>query len=92
MKLIVCERCGADSFIEQGKYMVCEYCGAKFLVEDEKSATKTSNNQGIALDDDVERLLEKCRKNPRNARRYASLILDIDPTNKDAIAYYYGFK
>ena len=41
----------------------------------------------IALDDDVKRLLEKCKTDPKNARRYANLILDIDPDNEEALNY-----
>lgn len=41
----------------------------------------------IALEDDIQRLLEKCKQEPWKARRYANLILDIDPGNKEAIQY-----
>ena len=39
------------------------------------------------MDDDVERLLQKCRTDRRNARKYANLVLDIDPTNQEALKY-----
>jgi DNA-directed RNA polymerase subunit RPC12/RpoP len=41
----------------------------------------------IALDNDVTRLLEKCRTEPWNARKYANLVLDIDPHNREALKY-----
>jgi len=41
----------------------------------------------VALDDDVSILLQKCRADPANARRYAGLILDIDPGNAEAREY-----
>jgi len=42
---------------------------------------------GVSLDSDVERLLLKCHEDPRRAARYANLILDIDPTNEEALKY-----
>ena len=36
---------------------------------------------------DIQALLEKCKSDPNNRRRYASLILDIDPTNQQANQY-----
>ena len=39
------------------------------------------------LDDDVAKLLRKCRENPARARKYANLILDIDPDNPEALKY-----
>ncbi len=41
----------------------------------------------IALDDDVQMLLIKCHNDPTQANKYANLILDIDPNNKEAIKY-----
>jgi len=34
----------------------------------------------------------KCRTDPANARRYAKLVLDLDPTNAQARAYLYPVK
>ena len=53
-------------------------------MEPDDQAPKDSN---IDLNSDVERLLDKCRTDPGNRRRYASLILDIDPTNAEAIQF-----
>lgn len=39
----------------------------------------------IALDDDVVRLLAKCEAEPARARKYANLVLDIDPSNTQAL-------
>jgi hypothetical protein len=32
-------------------------------------------------------LLRKCQDDPLQAKRYASLVLDIDPSNKEAARY-----
>lgn len=76
MKLIVCERCGGSSFIEHNGYRVCEYCNSKFMITNNETKSVSSS---IALSDDVHMLLQKCRDNPRDARKYAGLVLDIDP-------------
>ncbi len=78
MDAIVCEKCGSNSFIEKDGYRICQYCDTRYKIE-HKSA--------IDLNDDVQRLLAKCEKEPRNASKYANLILDIDPTNKEALKY-----
>lgn len=84
MKMLKCTNCDANGLIEKGGFLVCEYCGSKFAIE---SSDMPQQSMGRSLSSDVERLLEKCRKEPRNARQYANLILDIDPTNKDALKY-----
>jgi hypothetical protein len=43
----------------------------------------------ISVSSDIEALLQKCREDPRNRKRYAGLILDIDPTNPEAQQYLY---
>ena len=78
LKLVSCERCGANDLRRNGNYMVCEYCGSKFLIQSESS---------IDLVDDVTRLLNKCKTDPKNAKKYANLILDIDPDNTQALKY-----
>jgi hypothetical protein len=85
MKLLICEKCGASDFLEQGGYRICRYCDAKYALLAGDMPLKNSN---IALNDDIKLLLQKCRNDPANARRYASLILDIDPTNKEAKKYF----
>lgn len=80
MAELVCACCGANDFrIEKG-FRICNYCDTKHEI----TVKKTSN---IAVGDDVAALLEKCKANPYNARKYANLILDIDPQNKEALKY-----
>lgn len=40
----------------------------------------------INLDDDIKMLLDKCKKDPKRAKKYASIILEIDSKNKEAKA------
>ena len=99
LKVLICERCGANELNEEGKYYVCAYCGSKFLKEkkseqlsntgisfsNETSLNKSLGNLtgGISLNSDIERLLQKCKTDPKNKRKYINLILDIDPSNTD---------
>ena len=80
VKRVVCPNCGADDFVMKGGYKVCAYCDAKFEVEVKKSAS-------VAMEDDIQDLLQKCKMNPWNARRFANLILEIDPDNEEALKY-----
>lgn len=84
MEAIKCSSCGASEWIEKDGFRKCAYCGTVFQLTAEEKRAKQSH---IALNDDVQRLLEKCRKEPQNARRYANLILDIDPGNPEAYKY-----
>ena len=83
MKRFDCECCGSNKFHTEGGYRICDFCGTRYQIEkkDIPVVPKTSN---IALGDDVQILLQKCRTDPANARRYAGLVLDIDPTNQEA--------
>ena len=85
MRLIQCQRCGSSEFDEKNGYRVCKYCSASYKLFAEDVATQSSTS--IGLNDDVQRLLEKCKKEPWNAKKYAALILDIDATNLEAIKY-----
>lgn len=76
MKRIICEGCGGDRFKEEDGYRICLFCGARYKLE---------NTTAIFIDDDISRLLKKCKDEPWNARKYANLILDIDPTNEEAL-------
>ena len=103
MKLMKCSCCGASKWKEDRDYLVCLYCGNKFQVIDDNPDRSYSNrfsvkgnshnssgkakNSSITLDNDVERLLKKCRSEPQNAKKYANLVLDIDPTNREALNY-----
>lgn len=79
MEAILCPCCGGNAFRRAGQYMICEYCDTQFPA--------TSVSSQISLDDDVRRLLEKCRQDPAKAYKYANLILDIDPDNEEALKY-----
>ena len=94
-----CKNCGASGLKLTKGYWCCEYCDSSFPVtKDERSTyavpgTKSvlgkhgGVSSGISLDDDVARLLEKCRTDRKNARKYANLILNIDPDNEEAMKY-----
>ena len=84
MKKIECPSCGSNDLVEKDGFRICNYCGSKFRLS---FSEKTSNTGGISLNDDIARLLDKCQKEPWNAKKYANLILDIDPTNKEARKY-----
>ena len=81
MKKLICEQCGSNAFKQKGSYLVCSFCGTIFSMPD------SSGSSDIALESDVDRLLKKCKEDPRNAKKYANLILDIDPTNSEALKY-----
>ena len=77
---LTCDSCGASDFrIEKG-FRICNYCDSKYAVEQKKESH-------ISLSDDISALLRKYQTEPRNARKYANLILDIDPTKKEAKKY-----
>ena len=94
-----CKNCGASGMKLVKGYWCCEYCDSKFIAtrEEEKTYGMTGAksvlgkhggvSSGIELNNDVERLLEKCRIDRKNARKYANLILDIDPHNEKALSY-----
>lgn len=79
----ICERCGGDEFKEANGYKICLFCKSKYPLT---SGERTSNSS-IELNEDVQRLLRMCEEDPAKASRYAGLILDIDPTNKEAQKY-----
>lgn len=82
MKKLLCEACGANDLLTKNGYLICNYCGSKYQIE-----TDNKKNSEISLDDDIARLLSKCKTDPKNARKYANLILDIDPSNSEAKKY-----
>ena len=81
MKIITCGNCGSTDFTEQERYFVCDYCKSKHVPE--VSVKETT----IGIQSDVEILLQKCVDDAPNRRRYAGLVLDIDPTNTEAHKY-----
>ena len=82
MKALICEHCGGDEFIEKDGYRICRYCKSKFVPSKEEKAKKAAT---ISLNDDVERLLNKCKTDPARAKKYARLILEMDPNNIEAM-------
>lgn len=82
MKLFVCENCGSNDFHEDDGYRVCNHCGTKYIITAEDRRIMQSN---IELQNDINRLLEKCRLEPARAKKYAQMILEMDPTNSEAI-------
>ena len=89
MKALICTSCGASKWKEEGEYRVCLHCGTKFekTFEDRARIVVSGFQPSVERHDDVARLLQKCRSDPRNARKYANLILDIDPINEEALKY-----
>lgn len=81
MRIFVCERCGGNDFRQEKGFRTCQYCNTSYVLTAEEIPQKLSN---ISLNDDIKSLLNKCKNDPTNARRYASLVLDIDPTNSEA--------
>ncbi|WP_390408893.1 TFIIB-type zinc finger domain-containing protein [Lacticaseibacillus jixiensis] len=82
MKDYKCQNCGASDFIQVDGKLICSYCGAVYQPDTPIQAPTT-----IALADDVQALLQKMREDPANARRYANLVLDLDPTNTEILKY-----
>lgn len=85
MKLVVCERCGGNEFDYEKRIAICRYCGSRYALE--KDDAVGQGDTSIALDGDVARLLAKCKTEPTRARKYANLVLDIDPGNTQALKY-----
>lgn len=84
MKVAECKRCGSKELIEKDGFLICVYCQSRYLPQEgdiPKPATE------INISSDIQDLLQKCRDDPNNSRRYANLILDIDPTNNEAKRY-----
>lgn len=81
MDAIECPNCGSTEFEMQDDFFHCDYCRSKFVPANRVALTRDSV---IGLSADVQTLLEKCEVDPTNRRRYANLILDIDPHNQEA--------
>ena len=99
MVAMVCENCGANALVRKNNYLVCPYCESRFAIAKEERKNKlfedikhnslshSAVDSSIDLDDDVAKLLKKCKTDLKNARKYANLILDIDPDNAEALKY-----
>ena len=81
MKIVECLSCGANDLYEENGYLVCKYCGTKHKKTKGDIEVKNST---INLNADVLVLLEKINRDPANAKRYAQLVLEIDPYNEKA--------
>ena len=93
MKSIICKNCSASSLLFKNGFWICDYCGSKYIASKEELSAysislqaKTSSN--IDLQDDIENLLQKCKSDSKNARKYANLILDLDPDNEEVLKYF----
>ena len=80
MEEIICCKCNSKDFFVSPPYRICKYCGTQYKME----AYEYTSSTTIDISSDVELLLHKCIKDPFHAKRYANLILDIDPTNIEA--------
>ena len=91
MNILSCKKCGSNDFKVESGFRVCQYCNTKYEYLESGKQTfiqgeRIAKSSGISLDSDILQLLEKCKKDPGNARRYVNLILDIDPDNDEALA------
>lgn len=84
MQKIVCSCCGAHEFERKAGFLVCSYCGTLFHPDAGEIGNSESN---IDVNQDIEQLLQKCRSDAKNAKKYANLVLDIDPSNIEALKY-----
>lgn len=84
MRLVECTKCGSNELFQESGYVVCAYCRLKFVPN---ASDLPNSSTAISVYDDIRALLEKCKNDPSNRRRYANLILDLDPTNSDAMQY-----
>ena len=81
MKESVCKSCGSNDLFEKDGYYICKYCGTKYRITEDDKPLKESV---IDLNNDVERLLQRCKEEPERARKCAERILEIDPNNAEA--------
>lgn len=84
MRDLKCPNCGSRELLDDGARTTCSYCRSTFARVPEDAPTSRTK---ISLEDDVVALLQKCIDDPENRTRYASLVLDIDPTNQVAQRY-----
>jgi len=87
MKSVECKRCGSKELVEENNYIICAYCQSRFVMEVDD---QPPNGTVIDVQSDIQALLKKCAQEPANRRRYASLVLDIDPSNTEAIKFLTG--
>ena len=104
MQKMICKGCGASKFKVMNGHYTCLYCDSQYTEQkNTNTASKQTKStmivdqqlndsvmSGISLDDDISRLLSKCKEDPVNAKKYANLVLDIDPHNVEALKYVGG--
>lgn len=81
MKVVECKNCGSIDLYEENGYQICKYCGTKHLITSDDRPEKASI---IELNNDVQRLLRRCKEEPERAKQCAERILEIDPNNIEA--------
>lgn len=81
MICFVCKNCGSGDFREEDGYRICNHCNAKYIITSEDKRIVSST---IELNEDIARLLSKCKTDPDRAYKYAQRILEIDPSNQEA--------
>ena len=85
MSIIKCKMCGGNIEVAADKaYGTCDSCGSHTALPMVRSKQVSST---ISLQSDIDVLLQKCKNEPWNARKYANRILDIDPSNREAQKY-----
>jgi hypothetical protein len=84
MKSLECTACGSKELLREAGNLVCAYCQSRFTPGPEREGGKST---AIDMQSDIDALLAKCVSDPGRRVRYARLILDIDPTNTEAIKY-----
>jgi len=84
VKSIDCKNCGSKDLVEDGAFLVCAYCRSRFADQAENVQPGESS---VGVAEDIQALLKKCEQEPWNRKRYVALILDIDPTNREARHY-----
>ena len=85
MKIVECVQCGSNELTEIDGITTCDYCKARYAMEASEMA---SHGTTISVNSDIEALLQKCVDDPANRKRYADLVLNLDPSNKEALEFF----
>lgn len=84
MRIVECSGCGSNDLFSEDEYVICAFCRSRFEAKPHENVIKETVVDVLS---DIQRLLKKCDEDPMNSRKYANLILDIDPTNTDVVIY-----
>lgn len=84
MNLVECSRCGSKDLFVEDMLVICAFCRSRYTPQADQHLQKETVVDVLS---DIQVLLQKCETDPTNSYRYASLILDIDPTNQEVINY-----